>query len=108
MADNSSTHKNWDLMRDKSNEQSERLAKVILNGDKKEAPDSKVSYENFVQMVRNNEVSIADRFDEYNKSGKYTEGLPVDQFSQTDILIFINMLITSAAFQVVGTYFYNN
>lgn len=108
MADNSSNRKKWDLMRDLSNEQSERLAKVILNGDMKEAPDTKVEYESFVQYVRNNELSIADRFDEYNKTGKYTEGLPTDQFSETDILIFKNMLITSAAFQVVGTYFYNN
>lgn len=106
MAEILSNHKKWDLMVDLSAQQSERLAKVILNGYMKEAPDTKVSYENFVQMVRNNEVSIADRFDEYNKSGKYTEGLPTDRFSQTDILIFINMLITKTAMQIVGTYYY--
>lgn len=106
MADILSNHKKWDLIRDLSAQQSERLAKFILNGDKKEAPDSKVSYENFVHMVRNNEVSIADRFDEYDKSGKYIEGLPTDRFSQTDILIFINMLITKTAMQIVGTYYY--
>jgi len=108
MADKSSNQKKWDLMSDLSNKQSERLAKVILNDDIKKAPDSKVSYENFVQMVRNNEVSIADQFDEYNKSGKYTEDLPTDRFSQTDILIFINMLITKTAMQIVGTYYYTD
>ena len=108
MVEKSSNHKKWDLMRDLSNEQSERLAKFILNDDKKKVPNSKVLYENFVQMVRNNEVSIADRFDEYNKSGKYTECLPTDQFSQTDILIFINILITKTAMQIVGTYYYTD
>jgi hypothetical protein len=108
MAEILSNHKKWDLMRDLSAQQSERLAKVILNSVMKEAPNTKVSYENFVQMVRNNEVSIADRFDEYNKSGKYTEGLPTDQFSQTDILIFINMLITKTAMQIVGTHYYTD
>jgi hypothetical protein len=108
MEDNSSNHKKWNLMRDLSNDQSERLAKVILNGDMKEAPDTKVSYKSFVQYVRNNEVSIADRFDEYNKAGTYTEGLPKDQFSQTDIMIFINMLITKTAMQLVGTYYYTD
>jgi hypothetical protein len=108
MTDNSLNHKKWDLMRDLSNEQSERLAKFILNDDKKKVPNSKVLYENFVQMVRNNEVSIADRFDEYNKSGKYTEGLPTDQFSQTDILIFTNILITKTAMLIVGTYYYTD
>jgi hypothetical protein len=108
MAEMLSNHKKWDLIRDLSARQSERLAKVILNDDIKKAPDSKVSYENFVQMVRNNEVSIADRFDEYNKTGKYTEGLPTDQFSPTDILIFTNILITKTAMQIVGTYYYTD
>jgi hypothetical protein len=108
MAEMLLNHKKWDLIRDLSAQQSERLAKFILNDDKKKVPYSKVSYENFIQMVRNNEVSIADRFDEYNKSGKYTEGLPTDQFSQTDIQIYINMLITMTAMQVVGTYYYTD
>lgn len=108
MVEKLSNYKKWVMMRDLSTEQSEKLAKIILNGDTKVVPDNKISYESFVQFVRNNEVSIADRFDEYNKDGKYTVGLSTDQFSETDILIFINILIAKTAMQIVGTYFYTD
>jgi len=108
MADRLSNYDKWVLMRDLSEKQSVRLAKVILNGDQKEAPNIEVSYEGFVQFVRNNEVSIADKFTEYNASGKYTQGLPEDQFSLADINIYINLLITKTAMQIVGTYFYSD
>jgi hypothetical protein len=108
MAENLSKQEKWVQMRDLSNEQSERLAKVILNGDQKEAPDIYVDRLSFYQFLRNNEVSIADRFTEYDASGKYTEGLPEDQFSLADINIYKNLLVTKTAMQIVGTYFYTD
>ena len=91
-----------------SNENSAKLAEVVLNSSKQKAADIQISYESFCQYLKNNEMSIADRFDEYNKSGEYTKILSGNEFSEADRNVYINILITKTAMIVVGSIFYTD
>jgi len=98
----------WNLMRNLSNKQSEILADRIWKGCMQETPNTETTYKRFCQCVKNNELSIADRFDEFNAENKFTEALPKDLFTEDDVNIFINILITKTAMNVIGSTFYTN
>ena len=96
----------WNLILKSSNENSLKLADVVLNGSIQRAPDVQVSYESFCQYLKNNEMSIADQFNVYNKSGEYTKAVSGIEFSEADKNVYENILITKTAMIVVGSIFY--
>lgn len=108
MAQRLSQQQKWDLMRDLSIKQSEILADRIWKGCMQDTPSTETTYKGFCQSVNNNALSIADRFEEYNADGKYTEGLSKDLFTDDDVLIFTDILITKTAMNIVGSTFYTN
>ena len=108
MTDRLSQQHKWELMRDLSNKQSEILADRIWKGCMQETPNTEISYESFCQCLKNNELSIADRFDDFNKEGRFTEALHKRDFSDTDVCIYINILITKTAMNIVENTFYTD
>jgi hypothetical protein len=108
MTDSLSQLDKWNLMCDLSSKQAEMLADRIWKGCMEETPNMKTTYESYCQSVRNNELSIANRFDEFNAEGKFTEGLPKSDFSDTDVRIYVDILITKTASNIVSSSFYTD
>jgi len=98
-----------DLMFQWSRENAEELVnEVFAIWGKNEKPTQDVSYESFCQYLNNIDYAISQKFDEYNKSGKYTNKLSDYDLTEYDKTVFINTLIGSAALIVTGNTFYTN
>ncbi len=108
MTDRLSLQGKWNFMLELSHKQSMILADHIWKGCMQETPKTLISYESFCQYLRNNEMSISERFDEFNKEGKFTEALPKHSLSEIDVCTYINQLISKTALSIVGSTFYTD
>jgi len=98
-----------DLMFKWSRENAEELSNEVFKiWGKNEASTENVSYESFCRYLNNTDYAISQKFDEYNKSGKYTNTLSEYNLSDYDKIVFINTLIGSAALIVTGNTFYTD
>jgi len=106
MSERLSQQDKWKLIRDLSTEQAEMLADQIWKGIMKDKPTNEKPYKDFMKSVMNNVLSITDRFDEFNKVGKFIEALPKSEFTKAEVDNYKEILILKTATNIVGSVFY--
>ena len=90
-------------------ENGELLAEEILKIlDKNPTPTSKETINDYHQIQNKIYLSIYNDFDKYNNSARLTQEFLKLSLTDTDLEIYKNNLITSAACIVTGNFYYHD